>query len=51
VKIYYSEDYRRRDSLVILASASMETVQLASSARGAFQGIVWSAQAGPAAED
>jgi dCMP deaminase len=44
-RIHYSEDYRKRDSLALLASVNIETVQLATPARDALSAIVWSSGA------
>jgi deoxycytidylate deaminase len=41
-RVYYSEDYRKRDSLALLAQANIEAVRLATPARDALRGVVWS---------
>ena len=41
-KIYYSEDYRKRDSLTLLSGAGIRMEQLATPARDALRGVAWS---------
>jgi dCMP deaminase len=41
-RIYYSDDYRKRESLALLSQAGIETRQLVTPARDALLGVVWS---------
>lgn len=42
VRVYYSDDYRKRESLALLLDAGIDTTQLVTPAREALLGVAWS---------